>query len=84
MMVEVLSMLGNMFQQILLLFFRVIDGLEAKDIVFGAFVVATIFRLLLVPLLGGRAPNEIKLSRDNEPRHAEFKDMSKNGGAESG
>lgn len=71
MITEVLNMLADMFQQILALFFRVIDGLGARDIVFGALVVTTIYRILLAPLIGGQA-----ISRSDKVSDGNYYDNS--------
>lgn len=76
---EVLPTVAQALQGSLDIFFRVLDGLQARDYVFGALVVVTIFRLLLIPLIGGRAPNEIRISSE-EPRHVDIKkDYDKKG-----
>lgn len=69
---EVLPTVAKALQGSLDIFFSVLDGLDATDYIFGALVVVTIFRLLLVPLIGGRAPNEIRIGSE-EPRHVEYK-----------
>lgn len=37
------------------LFFRVVNSLDARGFIFGAFIVITITRFLLLPLIGGKA-----------------------------
>lgn len=51
---EVLSLLLNMFGSILELFDKVIDGLDAWDLMLGAFTCFIVFRFLLVPIVGGK------------------------------
>lgn len=50
---EVLPMIVDMFNKILELFQDVFDGLDAWDYIFGAFIIVTIYRMLLRPILGG-------------------------------
>lgn len=70
MMNDVLEMLASMFQSILALFDKVFAGLDGWDIVLGAFIVITIYRMLLVPILGGRvgfgSSDTVKKSRGKE------------------
>ena len=54
-MVEVLNTVILALQGSIGLFFQVIDGLDARDFLFGALCTAVVYRLLLVPVLGGRA-----------------------------
>ena len=67
---EVLEMLANMFQKLLGIFNNVFTGLNAWDLVLGAFIVVTIYRMLLVPILGGRvgfgSSDTVKKSRNKE------------------
>lgn len=37
------------------LFFQVVDSLDARGFIFGAFIIITITRFLLLPLIGGGA-----------------------------
>lgn len=71
---EVLPAVAQALQGSLDIFFRVLDGLEATNYVFGALVVVTIFRLLLMPLIGGRTPNEIRISATSDD-NVEDKDL---------
>ena len=50
---NVLGILSQMFASLLGLFNEVFTKLDAWGIVLGAFFVFTIYRLLLVPVLGG-------------------------------
>lgn len=75
--VEVIPAVAKALQGSLNIFFSVFDGLQATEYVFGALVVATIFRLLLSPLIGGRAPNEIKLGSSEDELAQEKKKEAK-------
>lgn len=37
------------------LFFQVVDSLDARGFIFGAFIIITITRFLLLPLISGKA-----------------------------
>lgn len=50
---EVTIMLGNMFVQLLALFERIFTELDGWAIWLGAFLIFTISRMLIVPILGG-------------------------------
>lgn len=50
---EVTIMLGNMFAQLLALFERIFTELDGWAIWLGAFLIFTISRMLIVPILGG-------------------------------
>lgn len=53
MVAQVLPVIGNLISAVLDLFFDVINRLGAFGLVFGAFIVLTIHRFLLVPIIGG-------------------------------
>lgn len=50
---EVLGILAQMFSELLGLFDEVFTKLDAWGLLLGAFLVFTIYRLLLVPIVGG-------------------------------
>lgn len=50
---EVLGILAQMFSDLLGLFDEVFTKLDAWGLLLGAFLVYTIYRLLLVPVVGG-------------------------------
>lgn len=50
---EVLGILAQMFSELLGLFNEVFAKLDAWGLLLGAFLVFTIYRLLLVPIVGG-------------------------------
>lgn len=51
---EVLKVVMDIMQFSLNFVFSVFDGIGATGFVFGAFACAVVYRLLLVPILGGR------------------------------
>lgn len=53
MVTEILSILAQMFGELLGLFDEVFTKLDAWGLLLGAFLVYTIYRLLLVPVVGG-------------------------------
>lgn len=50
---NVLSVLAWMFTQIFALFDKVFSSFGASGLVLGAFIIWTIYRMLLAPVLGG-------------------------------
>lgn len=50
---EALGILAQMFSDLLGLYDEVFTGLDAWGLLLGAFLVFTIYRLLLVPVVGG-------------------------------
>lgn len=53
-MTEILNVVGYALQETIKLSFRILDGLDGTELIFGAFCVVTVYRLLLQPILGGR------------------------------
>lgn len=52
---QVLEVVMRVIQFCLDFVFSIFDGLGATGFIFGAFATAVVFRLLLLPVLGGRA-----------------------------
>ena len=72
-MTDILKVVIQALQGSLSIFFSVIDGLNARDFIFGALCCAVVYRLLLVPILGGRLDMSRKESKtaQNDKRGVE-------------
>lgn len=53
MVAEVLPTLANMFSSLITYCFQLYERLGALSLVFGAFMIYTIYRFILQPILGG-------------------------------
>lgn len=51
---KVLALLAYMFKEIFLLVDKIFTAFDAWSMVIGAFTIYAIYRLLLIPVLGGR------------------------------
>lgn len=69
-MTEVLNTVGKMIQGVLNITFRVLDGLDGTELIFSAFVVVAIYRMLLVPLIGGTPVTADRFSRKDADAQA--------------
>lgn len=52
---SVLPVIANMITSVLDLFFDIINQLGSFSLIFGAFIIFTIYRFLLRPIIGGSA-----------------------------
>lgn len=85
---EILGVLAQMFSDLFGLFDEVFTKLDAWGLLLGAFLVFTIYRLLLVPVVGGivRAGQSdvVRKSYGNVKNKFKGQQNSNSGGAENG
>lgn len=67
MLAQVMEMLANMISQVFSIFDMVFSAFDVWDLLLGALIIWTIYRLLLVPILGcalkGGSSDTVKKSR---------------------
>lgn len=71
MVVEVRTMISNMFEQIISLFVRVFTEFGAWDWFFGAFTIFIVYRFLLIPMIGGSSGSSDKVKKSSSKKGSE-------------